>query len=1077
MTAQDIADEINNKFSSTFDYDVAFSENGRFYLEATHIHIYSGTANNVLGLVEGEVNFTLEIEVPDSLVFKNSSVGGNDCSEVVVESGILFCMNIDGVYVRFSFDTNTEYSKNQIIDKINYLAGKEVAANIGSNIVFYASDNIWVGDSLPDINLKEQLNGNASFNNGLNLSSDINRDPNSISTGISADGSDEDGDGVSGYNGSGGIGAGNWSLDLPIVQPSNNIKIYALSEFYELSEPVSLNVEYKIPPPAINPYPETVTDSVLNLNGAYTSSATNVTVNGTPVDLFNSGHWTHELNDLVIGTNNITVVATDRFGKASDPLTISVVRTDPYDVPYPSQDGSIPLRWKSVSTPSFAPSDVTNVANAIDSLFDPVIGVLDFVSDILDIAKAFIVDNVIGPINALRSAVQALIDSITDLLDKMVNGAGLYTLSTLPAWSDIKPGQFIDNFNYIKGSFSDFFSKIEASFDDPLDSNRPQLSSSSTVGGYVLAIGDFAGVDNFVKAYESLKNLYNKQKSNYGLFPVNNLKAEGQNGRNVLTWTAPDGESNIFPYDYIILRSEVSGGKVKTNKVRSQVSSTGNGYQYFTENFYDPETGASEGEYEVIGKVTNYRVMKEFKFIDGSPTQSEIDNSEGVDKYINGTVDFLEATRDYVLVVTGYNNTPIQNGKTYYYKVVPAIGVSSLDWESFKAASTKGDSLEVVSTAAYVHLENRTEYLYDQIEKTKIGYYKLEGSIYDKDTGLFADNMNALSVKVDGAVVTPAKIFAEKGLIVLNNPPRQTLEVTYWGKKIQETTRASIVSLNQGPFTFKEDTNILGIQVGRGATITETFGANPITRTQNVTMTRFKSGESEVTLSADEVASVIRSQTSGLKVFVDHLNRIVLEEDQNPNIYIGSYLEIKITNDVLGFISLEDLPRYNLPQKQVYTFAGQGVESDYTHTKSEAGPLGGTPPDWKSLRVSDLFPSVNDLIRYINNAFDQISKGLESATSSLTDFIDLLQTKIDALSEMLKEAQALLKRMAEALTIQGGFYFLEIPAKSGGAEYFKNALRTSINYPPDSEYTGGIVFLYTDGGTAVALDWIMGSIG
>jgi len=116
------------------------------------------------------------------------------------------------------------------------------------------------------------------------------------------------------------------------------------------------------------------------------------------------------------------------------------------------------------------------------------------------------------------------------------------------------------------------------------------------------------------------------------------------------------------------------------------------------------------------------------------------------------------------------------------------------------------------------------------------------------------------------------------------------LEVTYWGKKIQSTTRASIVSLHQGPFTFKDTNNILGIQVGRGATVTETFGLDPITRTQNVTLTRFKEGETEITMSATDVASVIRSQTGGLKVFVDHLNRVVLEEDQNPDPYVGSYL-------------------------------------------------------------------------------------------------------------------------------------------------------------------------------------------
>jgi len=48
------------------------------------------------------------------------------------------------------------------------------------------------------------------------------------------------------------------------------------------------------------------------------------------------------------------------------------------------------------------------------------------------------------------------------------------------------------------------------------------------------------------------------------------------------------------------------------------------------------------------------------------------------------------------------------------------------------------------------------------------------------------------------------------------------------------------------------------------------------------------------------------------------------------------------------------------------------------------------------LRISDLFPEINDVLRYINETFNKLSKGLESATDSLIKFIDLLQAKINA---------------------------------------------------------------------------------
>ena len=138
--------------------------------------------------------------------------------------------------------------------------------------------------------------------------------------------------------------------------------------------------------------------------------------------------------------------------------------------------------------------------------------------------------------------------------------------------------------------------------------------------------------------------------------------------------------------------------------------------------------------------------------------------------------------------------------------------------------------------------------------------------------------------------------------------------------------------------------------------------------------------------------------------------------------------------------------------------------------------MGGTPPDWTSLRISDLFPAINDLIRYINDTFNKLMKGLDSATNSLIEFIDLLQAKIEALSDMLKEVQELLKRIINVLTIQGALYCLTIPPNSGGADYFKQAVETSIGYPEDAEYAAGVVLLYTDGGTGVALDWIMSSL-
>lgn len=1055
LTAQDIASVINAKFRNTFDYDVAFANEGRLYLQAIHIHIYPGSANSVIGFVEGEVNFILEVAVPDSITFKNSAVGGNDCSTVVA-SGLLHCMNIDGVFIRIPLQTNTLYTKDELISKINAVAGKEVATNIGPNIVYSAAENLWVGDDFPELNLKEQLNGNANFNNGLSLSADISADPDSIKSG--------------GYPNS--AGEGDWNINLQIVQPSNDIKVYGLNEFYVLSEPVSLNVEFKAPAPTINPYPPEVTMSFVDLSGTYTDTSLSVLVNGLPADFYNAGQWVTQVPNLNMGDNTIVVSSIDRFGRPTESTEVYISRVDQFDNSFPIQDDSVPLKWKWVNNPSFSPEQVKKVADTIDSIFKPIIEVLDFVSSLLDTAKALINEYIIGPVQALRRALQALIDNITELLNSLVNGMGLYTLSTLPEWSDMKrnlPMGFLDP---IKGSFPDFFNKIQTSFDDSFDAYRPQLSPTSVVGGAILAVGDFAGLTDFMNALKSLEELINKQKFDYGLDPVNNFKAEGQNKRVVLTWTAPDGGSNIFPYDYVIYRSKVSGGGLPITNYKSSIDYNVESPLYYPEEEYNPTTGKIEGEYELIGRLTNYRVMKEFKFIDGCATLQESNNQKGIDKFVKGSVDFFSACREYVMVSMGSTEKPLYNGVTHYYKVVIEVN----------GTKVQGTSPEVICAPSLPDLELVTEYFNDQITQNGAGLYVLSGSIYNGETGLFADNIIDFQVRVDGKTVMPEMFYSEKGYFGLKKEPKQSLEVRYFRKKEKSTTRASLVGLKEGPyFVFKKESNTLGIQVGRGANITEQFGGKPITRTQTVTFNSFfksdaylklwkeyyDTHETDVNvkkLTAEDVASIIRSQTSGLKVFVDRRNRIVLEEDQNPDIYRGSYLKITESNKVLGFSTDADK-------------ASMDIEGDdNTHTVSEAGPSHGVPPDWKSIRISDLFPEINDLIRYIKNTFDQLANGLTSATDSLIDFINLLQTKVDALANMIKEVQELLKRLIKILTLQGGIYVLIIPPKAGGSEYFNEAIRTSVGYPTDGEYTGGVVFLYTDGGTGKALDWILSSL-
>ena len=144
--------------------------------------------------------------------------------------------------------------------------------------------------------------------------------------------------------------------------------------------------------------------------------------------------------------------------------------------------------------------------------------------------------------------------------------------------------------------------------------------------------------------------------------------------------------------------------------------------------------------------------------------------------------------------------------------------------------------------------------------------------------------------------------------------------------------------------------------------------------------------------------------------------------------------------------------------------------------QSEGGFSSGTPPDWYSIRVGDLFPSLSDLLRYIENVLKQFLSSLESATKSLTDFIELLQTKVAALSAMAEELRQLLKDLTDILKIKGGVYFLEIPTKKGGADYFKTTMYAATGRPLKSDYSAGIVLLYSSTRTAQAMQFLFKSM-
>ena len=115
------------------------------------------------------------------------------------------------------------------------------------------------------------------------------------------------------------------------------------------------------------------------------------------------------------------------------------------------------------------------------------------------------------------------------------------------------------------------------------------------------------------------------------------------------------------------------------------------------------------------------------------------------------------------------------------------------------------------------------------------------------------------------------------------------------------------------------------------------------------------------------------------------------------------------------------------------------------------------------------------MIDTVNNTTQRFLSAYNDAGKSLIDFIELLQTKVETLSDMAEELRSILKKLAEILKFNGGFYFLRIPPGTGGVTYFIESLQNATGGPENSDYAAGVVVLYTDGGTADALKLLLGS--
>ena len=838
-----------------------------------------------------------------------------------------------------------------------------------------------------------------------------------------------------------------WETNFTIPEPSFSLYVYSLDQLYKYSPSSNLQLKYKIEAPSLATTNLTSPADNILLSGGYNSEGITVYLNGQLVTFYKDGAWSSTLKSLSDGDNAVSVKIVDIFGQDSDLLEFTVTYALPTAAePVPSPTGP---SWIPITLKNLDPTDeIKKAAEPVFNTLDNVIAVLKTVSAVLDIIKTFITDYA----NILKQLIQTLLDQILAFL-KDLAGAGVYVLNTFPL-----PGYTQPFFSYFEGGYPGFVNKVTSSFDDSNDSRRPQFSSTAKVGGYIIAADSADNIQNFIKSVKALRDLIQQTVLDDALVAPLNFQAKGENKRIVLTWSRGPG---LAPNTYEIYRSVQSGGQPNYT-METYTDKNGNPASRSV-----PTTDAYGNiihKPELLGEIIDDYVFSKFKFVDGVLPNWEKAKAIGSGYY------------------TGSTGTDLENGLTYYYYVVGKI----------LGTMTGHKSAEVIATATNPTLELFTESLtnwsqitstYGQVLTTRTTY-----EIYNKDTGLITDTVQDISLNLNGKTVVPLAIDGTSGQVQVSttyaNDATNLATATYWKKKEVTPTRAAVISTNRAPFIFKDAGSntlkdaTLELKVGVGSGIQQlntvlnkipvisgvqkvtiekyppTLDNIPNTADQAAATTAANAFKAQwkaapLSLSADDVLDELR-HLKGVKIWADSQGHIVIQDNLIPDMYKGSQIEIVKGNTVLGFI------------KGIYA----------------AGPKS-TPPDWYSIRTIDFIPGLSDLIDWINNFAQALLSGVDTASKTLTDFINLLQQRVEALTKLIEQLEDTLNKLTNIFPANAGIYLLKIDFHAGGNDYFKNALITSTNTPTSTSigYCGGIVFLVGVGNPSGARGGLDSEIG
>jgi hypothetical protein len=922
---------------------------------------------------------------------------------------------------------------------------------------------------------------------------------------------------------------GSKTLTLTVGNTGDQILDFT-TKIYRSTRDEILNIQVPSVNLALTAFDVTPTSGHVDTNGS-----TILSVSFKPTDLETLG------GTLEINSNDVTETA----------LKVSL------------QGSVIPavLEWKKINTAQWIPKEIYTLATTLTEVIDPLVSALELTTKVLDVIKMFIVD--------LSDVMKILLEQIKKTIDDFIKdlaASGLYAIYIMPGQLGINPLTYPQYFrdmpkeNYnifdlnhpswfdsVKGGYSSFISKLTQSFDDPGDGNRPQLSDTAMVGGYVMMFDSGTvgpdDVGTFVRSIQKLMKLF-RSPFKVAFEPPSNVSCFAGNKTVRVTFTP---SSSSLPKEYFIFRSETQGGDPV------YYEDFGKKYEYHDEN------GNKLRSYKLIG-VTN--VIKEIAKIMGV-NEKNADSALKEFGYAVKEISKVALNGDPLRFV--YEDKNVENNKTYYYVVASGYSTPNAKISTGSLLSTDFQKKVVSEYDSEIGKLVQHEENPKSVSDTKIlGIGSLSGEVsampvnasFEVKGGLARcrnfrcgfdqDNVPekfSIGAEVpDFLVIANTPIAGTVRIKVLRNKKEFTASSSSYRVDYQsKTKKGADTKLKEGTvnkiyiksryyfkkddvlivtYKFKKDLKVvskLNEPVVLDKNQTFITSKKPIdstsvkvfkngTQVQSVTVLNDKDGRVKVNMppgtsltvdydyfsdfSKEQFFKCVRSEYS--RYFFDltkcDAGSTLCTGYDNANCYYNNGSECTNTEKSQRSIFLRQdgfgqggFEPENIEFKKFWDpiSCQNGMMQQRCDGYSKTFPRYTQKvwPDWSSIRLSALgmFPKIEEIMKIMQQMIDSLLAGTEKMSTATTNFIDLLQKKIESLKNLLLTIKSFLLVLTEDFALPD-LYFLRIPYGKGGNEYLKTSIANATNGPESdpSAYTAGAMFVYATPGLGNALKLFFG---